>query len=140
MKAIGKQEPVGKCKMNHMGSFASMETEDVKRIFLRSENDCSDESDSWCRFKQDKANQTSNYMFLDIIKLIKPIFLRLGSNELLSKCLDGKTQNQNKSINGMIWKRIPKNIFVRFDVLEFGIYDAVAHFNIGAEAAAFSKK
>jgi hypothetical protein len=76
----------------------------------------------------------------DIIKLIKPIVLRLGSNELLSKCLDGKTQNQNKSINGMIWKRIPKNIFVRFDVLEFGIYDAVAHFNISAEAAAFSKK
>ena len=40
----------------------------------------------------------------------------------------------------MIWKRIPKNIFVRFDVLEFGIYDAVAQFNISAEAAAFSKK
>jgi hypothetical protein len=76
----------------------------------------------------------------DIIKLIKPIFLRLSSNELLSKCLDGKTQNQNESINGMIWKRIPKNIFVRFDVQELGVYDAVAHFNIGAEAAAFSKK
>jgi hypothetical protein len=40
----------------------------------------------------------------------------------------------------MIWKRIPKNIFVRFDVQELGVYDAVAHFNIGAEAAAFSKK
>jgi hypothetical protein len=52
--------------------------------------------------------------------LIKPIFIRLSSNELLSKCLDGETQNQNESINGMIWNRIPKNIFVGFDVLELG--------------------
>ena len=44
-----------------MGSYASMETEDVKRIFQRSENDSPDGSDNWCRFKQDKANQTSNY-------------------------------------------------------------------------------
>ena len=35
----------------------------------------------------------------------------------------------------MIWNRIPKNILVGFDVLQFGVYDAVAHFNIGAEAA-----
>jgi hypothetical protein len=56
--------------------------------------------------------------------------------------LDGETQNQNESINGMIWKRIPKNIFVGFDVLELGVYDAVAHFNIGAEGAVniFKKK
>ena len=36
-KAIEKQKHVGKCKMNHMGGSASMETEDVKRIFQRSE-------------------------------------------------------------------------------------------------------
>jgi hypothetical protein len=35
----------------------------------------------------------------------------------------------------MIWNRIPKNMFVGFDLLGFGVYDAVAHFNIGAEAA-----
>ena len=101
---------------------------------------CPNGADSWCRYKQDRANQTSNYvpgpgLPDDIIKLVKPIFIRLSSDELLSKCLDGKIQNQNESINGMIWNRIPKNIFVGFDVLEFGVYDAVAHFNIGAEAA-----
>ena len=101
---------------------------------------CPNGADSWCRYKQDRANQTSNYvpgpgLPDDIIKLVKPIFIRLSSDELLSKCLDGKTQNQNESINGMIWNRIPKNIFVGFDVLEFGVDDAVAHFNIGAEAA-----
>ena len=101
---------------------------------------CPNVADSWCHYKQDRANQTSNYvpgpgLPDDITKLVKPIFLQLSSNELLSKCLDGKTQNQNESINGMIWNRIPKNIFVGFDVLEFGVYDAVAHFNIGAAAA-----
>ncbi|XP_028412728.1 uncharacterized protein LOC114535641 [Dendronephthya gigantea] len=248
-KAAKKAEHVGKCKVNHIGSSASMKTEGVKRIFERSEKDrklqyteyfgdgdnkaysevenvydgihvekkecvghvqkrvgtalrklkkehkgiggkgklkdamidklqnyysiairsnsadleamksaiyaslfhcasskrrnlyhhCPDGPESWCRFKQDKANQTNNYipgpgLPDDIIGLVKPIFLRLSSNELLSKCLDGKTQNQNESINGMICNRIPKNVFVGFDVLELGVYDAVAHFKEGLKA------
>lgn len=101
---------------------------------------CPDGPSSWCRFKQDNANNTSKYVpgpgLPDhIIKLIKPIFERLSSDDLLSKCLDRKTQNQNESLNGMIWNRIPKNIFVSGNVLELGVYDAVAHFNIGAKAA-----
>lgn len=36
----------------------------------------------------------------------------------------------------MIWNRLPKTIFVGADVLNFGVYDAVAHFNIGQKAAA----
>ena len=35
----------------------------------------------------------------------------------------------------MIWNRLPKSVFVGADVLEFGAYDAVAHFNIGSRAA-----
>ncbi|XP_028392982.1 uncharacterized protein LOC114517447 [Dendronephthya gigantea] len=101
---------------------------------------CPDGPNSWCRFKQDKANNTTKYvpgpgLPDNIIKLIRPIYERLSSDELLSKCLDGKTQNQNESLNGMIWNRIPKNVFVGANVLELGVYDAVAHFNIGAEAA-----
>ena len=71
----------------------------------------------------------------NIIKLVKPIYARLSSEDLLKKCLDGKTQNQNESLNGMIWNRLPKSVFVGADVLEFGAYDAVAHFNIGSKAA-----
>lgn len=32
----------------------------------------------------------------------------------------------------MVWERIPKEVFVRADLLEFGLFDAVSHFNIGA--------
>jgi hypothetical protein len=49
--------------------------------------------------------------------------------------MGGKTQNQNESLNSMIWNRLPKSIFVGADVLDFGAYDAVAHFNIGSKAA-----
>ena len=35
----------------------------------------------------------------------------------------------------MIWKRIPKCTYVGLTQFELGIYDAVAHFNIGSKAA-----
>ena len=36
----------------------------------------------------------------------------------------------------MIWDKLPKVTFVGADVLEFGAYDAVAHFNMGSGTAA----
>ena len=32
----------------------------------------------------------------------------------------------------MIWQRVPKEVYVGRETLELGLYDAVAHFNIGA--------
>jgi hypothetical protein len=49
--------------------------------------------------------------------------------------LDGKTQNQNESLNGMIWNRLRKSIFVGGNVLQLGVYDAVAHINMGSRAS-----
>ena len=99
---------------------------------------CPDGADSWCRFKQDKG--TSLYkpgpgLPDNIIKLVKPIYERLSKDDLLERCLDGKTQNQNESLNGMIWNRLPKEVFIGSDMLKLGVYDAVAHFNIGSQAA-----
>lgn len=42
-----------------------------------------------------------------------------------------KTQNQNESLNGMVWQRIPKEVYVGREILEMGLNDAVAHFNMG---------
>ena len=69
-----------------------------------------------------------------VIAKVKPVYNRLSNDELLKKCLDGKTQNQNESLNSMIWNRLPKGVFVGATVLTFGVYDAVAHFNIGSKA------
>ena len=72
---------------------------------------------------------------VEIIAELKPIYLRLSEDALLTRCLDGKTQNQNESINGMIWDRVPKDVFVGAEILELGVYDVVSHFNIGSQAA-----
>jgi len=39
------------------------------------------------------------------------------------------------SINGMIWDHVPKGVFVSGDILEIGVCDAVAHFNIACQPA-----
>lgn len=101
---------------------------------------CPEGPDSWCRFNKDRANQTNIYrpgpgLPLTVIAELKPIYKRLSEDDLLARCLDGKTQNQNESLNGMIWERVPKTVFIGSETLQLGIYDAVAHFNIGCQAA-----
>ena len=35
----------------------------------------------------------------------------------------------------MIWERVSKQTFIGSDLLQLGVHDAVAHFNIGREAS-----
>ena len=41
----------------------------------------------------------------------------------------------NESFNGMIWNRIPKANHVALNTLSLGVYDAIAHFNMGSKAS-----
>ena len=98
---------------------------------------CPEGADSWCR---DIANGTKLFkpgigLPVEIIAELKPIYLRLSEDALLTRCLDGKTQNQNEALNGTIWERVLKEVFVGADTLELGVNDAVSHFNIGSQAA-----
>ena len=45
--------------------------------------------------------------------------------------MHGITQNNNESINNVIWKRSPKDINVGLKTLEFGVASAVICFNDG---------
>ena len=51
---------------------------------------------------------------------------------LHNKCLHGKAQNQNEAVNKMVWEQTPKEVSVGMELLEFGLYDVISHFNIGA--------
>lgn len=98
---------------------------------------CPTGSTSWCRYQQDKANRTNLYKHgtglpLAVIKEVKPEYVRLSEDNLLKKYLHGKTRNQNESLNGMVWQRIPKEVYVGSETLQLGLYVAVAHFNIGS--------
>lgn len=82
---------------------------------------------SWCKFQRAKA-KGERYDHIDhfhlpkiIMTEIKPIFEDLAKTDLLRKCLHGGTQNQNESLNNIIWSRIPKSTFVLRKTLELGV-------------------
>ena len=64
--------------------------------------------------------------------LILPMFKDLSKPELLQRCLHGKTQNNNECLNGVFWKRLPKDTFVGRTTLEIGTCSAIINFNDGA--------
>ena len=100
---------------------------------------CPKGASSWCKYQQAVANgNKKDYkpgvgLPNTIINQMKPVYERLSDDDLLQKCLHGKTQNQNECLNGMIWQRVPKEVYVGRDILELGMYDAIAHFNMGSK-------
>ena len=66
-----------------------------------------------------------------IHELVKPIFKDLSSDELLSRCLHGKTQNGNEALNNIIWRKSPKGDFVDKDLLDCAVNSATVQFNEG---------
>jgi hypothetical protein len=62
---------------------------------------------------------------------IKPVFRDLASENLLKRCLYGKTHNPNENMNFVIWARIPKTVVVGLHTLKFGVYGAALCFNDG---------
>ena len=92
---------------------------------------------SWCKFQKDKATGNETYKAnISIPKwihdIIKPVFVELSANELLSKCLHGGTQNSNESLHNVIWVKCPKTVFVSKPTLEIAVYSAVIEFNEGS--------
>ena len=62
-------------------------------------------------------------------KKIEHVFRDLGSDELLKKCLYGRTQNANEAINQIIWQKCPKRVFVERFTLECGVASAVIYYH-----------
>ena len=58
--------------------------------------------------------------------------MNLSSDELLPKCLHGKTQNTNEPLNGIIWKRCPKYVYVGRPTLGMGVPSTIIDYNQGA--------
>ena len=44
----------------------------------------------------------------DVIKHVKPEYIKLSDETELSKCRHAQTQNANESFNSLIWERAPK--------------------------------
>ena len=100
---------------------------------------CSPGESSWCGYQRGKAKGVPNEykhgsgLPIKVIAKVKPIYKRLSQDYLLQKCLHGKTQNQNEFLNCLVWQRVYKEFFVGRKLLEFGMCDAIFHFNMGAK-------
>ena len=98
---------------------------------------CPKGENSWCKYQSDKVIGKKTYKDKFTIPLIKrdeiePIFTDLSSDQLLTKCLHGRTQNVNEAPNQLIWKKFLKDVFVERFTLEIGVASAVINFNNGA--------
>ena len=70
-------------------------------------------------------------LFLDFLL---PIFTRLSDRSLLLRCLPGYSQNQNESLNGIVWSKAPKHKYKGPKALEMEGISAVLQFDSGSKA------
>ena len=66
-----------------------------------------------------------------IIKVLRPIYQRLGARTLLEKCKDGHTQNANESIHAVVWKYCPKVLHMGYSAVQTAVALAVCSWNDG---------
>lgn len=100
---------------------------------------CSTGAKSWCKYQQAKAlrktyKDVSVGLPQQIINIINPVYMKLWDQNLLEKCLHGKTQNENESFNAVLWTIIPKNVFVEVQTLYLGSHLSVIQHNDGFNA------
>lgn len=95
-------------------------------------NLCPTGEKTWCGYNKEKESYKHKHSLPEaVMNAIKPTFRCLADPELLKKCVHGKTQNVNESLNNMIWLRCPKISFCGSRVLSIAVCDAVLCFNEG---------
>ena len=98
---------------------------------------CPRTEDSWCSYWNTTTKSKDHKCRLNLPPSIRnepeivKLFDRLRDDELLRKCLHGKTQNVNEPFNGIVWTRCPKRVFVTKTTLEIGVNSAIIEFNEG---------
>ena len=114
---------------NHMRS-----TDEEPRHLL-----CPKGNKSWCGYQRDIVGGKNTYQHDNplpeaVADEIKGIFVALSEPSLLKACLHCGTQNQNESLNGLIWQRAPKTIHSGLPTVEIAAHLAIAVFNDGGKA------
>jgi len=102
---------------------------------------CPEGAESWCKWQQAAANEELNQFRHDkppltpaVQAAIRPIYEELSKDELLHRCLGSETQNNNESLNSLIWTFAPKHLYSGPKIVEIATFLATAIFNEGFEA------
>ncbi|XP_067205402.1 uncharacterized protein [Linepithema humile] len=99
---------------------------------------CPEGAESWCEYQRAKAtNELDSYkqsytpLPADVLEAIKPIYKDLSKDKLLKRCIGGFTQNNNESLNQIVWKIAPKTLSASLMIVEIAGYIATCTFNEG---------
>ena len=94
---------------------------------------CPEGEESWCEYRRTGKSTKERAHYLDAIflELLKPIFRRLSNRSLLLRCLPGYSQNQNESLNSIVWSKAPKHKFKGPKAIEMAGMAAVLQFDNG---------
>ncbi|EGI68425.1 hypothetical protein G5I_02906 [Acromyrmex echinatior] len=89
--------------------------------------------------KKHSDDQTANEILClnikdEVFKAVKPIYEELSSDDLLSRCLGGYTQNNNESFNSVLWSIAPKGVHSSKAIVDIAANIAVCNFNDGLKS------
>ena len=94
---------------------------------------CPKTTNTWCKYWQDKLHNKG--MYTEDSRLpsvskseLKYLFERLSNDELLKRCIHSLTQNQNESINNVLWSLCSKRTFCDLKKLSFCVTETVMEF------------
>lgn len=100
---------------------------------------CPPGPDSWCSFQRDVALKTKTHRPIKdplppaVVKVIKPVFDKLGDKNFLAGCESCSTQNANESLHHIIWGIAPKDQFTSQVENKLAVNLGVLLFNCGVE-------
>ena len=107
---------------------------------------CPSGPDSWCKYNRALSNDEeppkhTPKLPMDLSPFNKPVFTELSKLKLLKSVLSA-TQNQNESLNNIIWSRCHKTGFSSRMSAEIAVYLAVTTFKswFGRTLASVSSK
>ncbi|XP_050496906.1 uncharacterized protein LOC126878302 isoform X4 [Bombus huntii] len=93
---------------------------------------CSPGSSSWCKWQKavadgtiDEFDHENSPLNDDVLKVIKPIYESLSTDTLLERCLGSETQNNNESLNSLIWTFTPKYIHAGTQTIQISTFLAM---------------
>ncbi|CAK9813129.1 Transposable element Tcb2 transposase [Anthophora plagiata] len=132
-----------KCFANHNGSAGKMEVDSIVEMFKRSESLYNVRYDNYIGDGDSKTYKgiVDSNPYQDLVvkkkecivvqKVIKPEYDRLTDTDLLERCIEGYTQNNNESLNAVIWSMAPKVHYSGAKIVEIASYIAASIFNDG---------
>ncbi|GFU27698.1 uncharacterized protein TNCV_515931 [Trichonephila clavipes] len=95
---------------------------------------CPKGKNSWCKYNVSVHNNTVNeFSHKNTLPkaVSEPVFKDLSHLKLLRRCLGGKPQNANESLNSLIWKYSPKLIGSGINVTKIDAFISACEYNDG---------